>query len=246
MKKSEVLVITALVLILASLFGYDYLLSNEYLSGRYKDPYRNFVTLKFKDFDRADLPSSTTANVRFVQGPFKVMIDTNALRYVTIKQNGNRLQVNTVFAHGNFYNPNPFIVLISCPVIKEINASGIYRSARLIITDTLSGDDWTRRKILIEGFKQDSLVIHQDYGSSVMIENSTINNLTALLGTSKGSGPKILISKSNSFGHANFDLRNKSQLFLSGAKIRTLNYFLADSAKLVVSGDARNLVKSNN
>ena len=31
-------------------------------------PYKDFVTLKFKDFDKLDLPSSTAANVKISTG----------------------------------------------------------------------------------------------------------------------------------------------------------------------------------
>ena len=84
MKTSNKLILAALLLVLISLFGYDYLLKEAYVSGRYKDPYRDFATLKFKNFDTVDIVSSTAANVKFVQGPFSVRIDTNFLSYAKV------------------------------------------------------------------------------------------------------------------------------------------------------------------
>jgi len=43
------------------------------------DPYYGFVTLKYSDFDIADIVSSTAAKLKFVQGPYSVRIDTNAM-----------------------------------------------------------------------------------------------------------------------------------------------------------------------
>jgi hypothetical protein len=48
MKTSNKLVIAAIIVVLLSLVGYDYLLKGAYVSGKYKDPYNTFVGLKFK------------------------------------------------------------------------------------------------------------------------------------------------------------------------------------------------------
>src|SRR5947209_3869211 len=75
MKTSNKLILTALLLVFIFLFAYDNLLKREYLSGNYRNPYRNFIALKFKDFDTVDMTSSTAANAKFIQGPFSIKID---------------------------------------------------------------------------------------------------------------------------------------------------------------------------
>ncbi len=53
MKTSNKFLFAAIVLTLLSLVVYDILLKAAYKSGNYADPYKDFVTLNFKDFDHA-------------------------------------------------------------------------------------------------------------------------------------------------------------------------------------------------
>jgi hypothetical protein len=246
MKTSNKLILAALLLVLISLFGYDYLLKEAYVSGKYKDPYNGFTALKFKDFDTVDLVSSTAANVKFVQGPFSVRIDTNFLNYVKVKQTGKRLQINTVFESGYLYNPKPYILVISCPKLSEVNTNATYRSNNQQVTDTIVREDWKMRQVLIDGFKQNSLAIKQDYGSTVMLANNQIHIINGLIGVSKKSGSKLIIEKSNELGDVTLNIQNKSSLVLNNTLIHNLNYHLADSAKLVLIGSAQNLIKNSN
>jgi hypothetical protein len=246
MKTSNKLILAALLLVLISLFSYDYLLKEAYISGKYKNPYNDFTTLKFKDFDTIDVVSSTAANVKFVQGPFSVRIDTNFIDYVKVKQTGKHLQINTVFESGYLYNPNPYILVISCPKLVKVNVNATFRSNNTQVTDTIVREEWNMRKVLIDGFKQDSLTINEDYGSTVVLANNQIRSINGVIGASKKSGSKLIIQKSNQFQDVNLDIENKSSLLLNDALIRNLNYHLADSAKLVLMGNAQNLIKNSN
>jgi hypothetical protein len=244
MKTSNKLILTALILILVSLIVYDYLLKAEYASGKYNDPYNGFVPLNYKGFDVVDLTSSTAVNVKFVQGPFSVRIDKNALNYTKVMQQGNHLIIDASFERDYLYNPNPYTLVISCPKLNEVNTNATYRSNNRQVTDTIVRDDWRMRQVLIDGFKQDSLHIIQDYGSTVVLANNTFGWVEAIVGKSNSSGSKIIILASNQFGDAKFDIRNRSTFLLNNAAIKTLSYHLADSAKLVLSGTAQNLLNN--
>src|ERR1700710_1972820 len=90
MKRSNKLIVVAMLLTIVCLVYYDFLLKKAYFSGNYKDPYHEFTNLAFEDFDTVDLGSSTAANVKFIQGPFSVKIDNNAAEYVRVSQHGRR------------------------------------------------------------------------------------------------------------------------------------------------------------
>ena len=244
MKTSNKLTITALLLVFISLVGYDYVLKTEYASGKYNDPYYGFVTLKYRDFDIADIVSSTASNVKFIQGPYRVRIDTNAMDYTRIQQQGKHLEINANFKGDYLNNPNPYVLVISCPKLHEVNINATYRSDNKQVTDTIVRDDWRMRRVLIEGFKQDSLRITQDYGSTIVLANNVLGQLNAVAGKSPGSGSKIIVLKENQVGDAKFDIRYKSQLLLGDATIQTLSFHLADSAKLVLSGSAQHLLNN--
>jgi len=248
MKTSNKLIFAALLLLLATLAWYDCLLKAAYVSGKYKDPYSGFVSLKNTGFDTVDLVSSTAANVKFIQGPFSVKIDSNSLGYVRIRQTGKQLQINAVFEGDYVSGRSPYVLVISCPKLSAVNADATYSSNGKLVTDTIVRDDWRMRQVLIDGFKQDSLQISQDYGSTVVLANNHIGSVSAQAGKSAGSGSKLVIMEGNQFQSANIDVFNNSRLLLNNSLITNLNYHLADSAKVIITGKAQNLLnhqKSN-
>jgi hypothetical protein len=245
MKASNKFVCLALLLTLLSLLVYDLLLRAEFRSGRYKDPYRNYAALAFKDFDVLDLNSATVANVKVVQGPFHVRVDKYALDYVKVKQEGKRLQIDVVF-DGNYRgNQNPYILIVSCPKLVELNTGASYRANDQWVTDTIYRADWNMRRVMMDGFTQDSLHISQDYGSSVVLANDHIRSLRAVVGESAGSGSNLVIQRDNRFQEAVLDIEHNSKLELDNAMIDVLKYRLGDSAKLVISGKAQNLLTNS-
>jgi hypothetical protein len=244
MRTSNKLIIATFLLLLLSLFGYDCMLKAAYKSGDYKDPYSDFKSLDYKDFDAVDIVSSTAANVKFVQGPFSIKVGKITLDYVKIKQQGRRLQIDANFEDHYMGNSYPYIIVISCPKLAEISTNASYIANKKLIIDTTVRDDWNMRQVLIDGFKQDSLSISQDYGSTVMLANNTIRSVNAVVGKSPGSGSKFIVLKTNQFQKTNFDIRTKSRLLLNDAIIHTLSYHLADSAKLIVTGAAQGLIKN--
>ena len=243
MKTSNKLIAAAFLLILVSLFVYARLLNAEYISGRYKDPYRDFVTLKFKDFDTVDVNSTSAVNVKFIQGPFSVRIDTDAMDFTKIEQQGNTLKIGAAFKGDYIQNPSRYIVVISCPKLAEVNANAIFKAKDKQIIDTVLRE-WNMRQNLIEGFKEDSLSIRQYYGSSIILSGNHIRTLNAVVGLNPLSFSKIVILNNNLFQQATIDVLNRSKIQLDGKVIKNLKYYLADSAQMVLTGAAQNLMNN--
>jgi hypothetical protein len=245
MKTSNKLIFAASLLLVISLFAFDYMTRLEYFSGRYKNPYKDFATLKLKDFDAVDVNSTSAANVKFIQGPFRVMVDTNALNFVRITQQGDRLQINVAFEHSYVYNPHPYLVVISCPRLSEVSVNAIFTAGNKKIVDTVYREDWSMRQNLIEGFKEDSLSIRQTYGGSIVFSGNHIKFLNAVAGSDVGSGSRIIILKNNTFQNATLDILNRSKLLLDGESIQNLKYHLADSARMTITGASQNILKNS-
>jgi hypothetical protein len=244
MKTSNKYLLAAAVLTLLSLVVYDILLKAAYKSGSYADPYKNFVTLNFKDFDVLDLPSATAANVKLVQGPFSIRMDGNTKDYVQVSQDGKRLRIHAAFEGNYQMNPYRYIFLISCPRLSEVHTNAGYRANNMEVTDTIVRDDWNMRQVLIEGFSQDSLHITQDYGSTIVLAKNHIRSINATIGLSPRSGSNLIIQNSNVFGSTILDIKNNSKLFLDNASIQNLDCRLGDNAKLIVTGKAKNLLNN--
>jgi hypothetical protein len=244
MKTSNKFLLAAAVLTLLSLVVYDLFLRAEFKSGNYADPYKNYVTLNFKDFVVLDLHSSTAVNVKFVQGPFSIRMDEDAKAYVQVRQEGSRLLINASY-DGNYQSAfSQYILLISCPKLSEVNTNAGYRANNSDVTDTIVREDWNMRQVLIDGFNQDSLHITQDYGSSVVLANNHIRAFSAIVGKSPRSGSYLIIQQTNEFVNADLNIQNNSKLFLDNAKIQNLNYQLGDNSKLIVTGKAKNLLNN--
>lgn len=242
MKTSNQFLFATIVLTLASLVVYDILLKAAYKSGNYADPYKDFVSLKFKDFDALDLPSSTAANVKVVQGPFSVRMDEGAAEFVQVNQEAKQLIIKAAF-DGNYRSVfSEYVLLISCPKLLKISVNASYRANNENVTDTIVREDWNMRKVLVDGFTQDSLHITQDYGSTVVLTNDHIRALSAVVGKSARSGSSLIIKDNNAFINAELDIQNNSRLFLENAKIQNLSYELGDNSKLIISGKAKNLL----
>jgi hypothetical protein len=247
MKTSTKLIAAAIFLLLIALFTYDYLLKQEYLTGSYKIPYKNYTLLKFKDFDAADVLSSTAANVKFVQGPYSVKIDADALSYTSVKQIGNRLVITTTFEGEYRYNPYDYILIISAPNLIEVNTTATYKKNKgaQTVTDTIVREDWHMRQVLIEGFNEDSINVKQNYGSTVVFSNNHIRTLNAIVGASDSSGSKLIIQKNNRINQAGINVLNRSTFLLDGNAIHNLKYNLADSAKITFTGSSQNIINNS-
>ncbi len=221
-------------------------LKAEYVSGSYKDPYGNYITLKFKDFDTVDVNSTSAVNVKFVQGPFSVRVDNDALDFTKIKQQGNRLKIDAAFKGDYINNRNPYIVVISCPKLTQVNTNAIFKAGNKQIIDTILREDWRMRQNLIEGFTEDSLSTRQYYGSSIILSGNHIRVLDAVLGLNPRSFSKMVILKNNLFQQATIDVLNRSKILLDGKTIQNLKYHLADSAQMILTGAAQNIVNNPN
>jgi hypothetical protein len=242
MKASSKFLLAAALITLLSLVVYDLLLRAEYKSGNYLNPNRNFLTLNCKDFDTLDLPSSTAANVKIVQGPFSIRMDRDAADFVQIKNEGRRLQISAAFT-GNYQSTSsPFILIVSCPSLSVLNTNASYLSNNTEVTDTIVREDWNMRQVWVEGFNEDSLLISQDYGSTVVLANNHIRAVAATIGKSPGSGSNLIIQDNNEFTYADLDIQNNSKLYLENARIKIPNIRLGDKSKMIITGKAINLL----
>jgi hypothetical protein len=243
MKTSNKLILAALLLLVISLFSYDYLLKSEFLTGSYKNPYKNFITLKFKNFDTINVNSASAANVKFEQGPFRVRISPDASEFTRVSQQHRTLNIDAVFEYSYQNTPDPYILIISCPKITALKASARYGTNGKIYIDTVVRDLWNMRQVLIDGFKQDSMTISQDYGSRVFLSNSSIGALKAVTGLSPESGPQLNLLNNNHFDNITLDIRNRSSVIINTVPKNKFNYRLDDSARIILNGAAQNIFK---
>jgi hypothetical protein len=242
MRTSNKILIAAFILILVSLVFYDLSLKASYVSGAYKNRYRQFISVDYKNFDKIDLSASTAVNIVLEQGPYSVRMEPMADRFVKLSQTNGTLHIDAAF-RSNFENSsNDYVMIISCPNLVKINADARYLAGGRMITDTIASLDFKWRPTVIHGFKLDSLTIEENHAGAIMLSGNYIKSVKAVLGTGKGSGSNMVILNDNHFQNLQLNILNKSKLQLFNADIAHLNYHLADSAKLILSGSARDLI----
>jgi hypothetical protein len=240
MKTSTKIFMGGIVFLVLCIGGYDLLLKKEFLTGRYKNIYSHYTTLQYKNFDALEINASQKASICVVQGPFSIKIDPNTAEYIHFTQNGRNLQMDVQYTAERFYNGDGYRVIISCPYLSSVKTNAFVTLNKQKLIDTVSNDNWNYGKLLIDGFKQDSLIITQDYGSQVILANNNIGLLNAAVGISPLSGARLSILKSNRFDVARLQLLNKSILTLNEAKINHLDYHAGDSTRLIINGAAKN------
>jgi len=243
MKTSIKLLLAAFLVVAIALFAYDKMVIAEYHTGTYKDAFRNYTDLKFKDFDTINVNSISAANVKFEQGPFRVRLCPGGDDFTRLSQDGKTLNINAVFKHAYQNNGYPYILVISCPKIAELKTNARYGTNGGFYIDTVVRNEWNMRKIWIEGFTQDSMVIREDYASRVFLSNNKIGNLNAAIGLSPASGSQLNILEKNQFGSVDLDIGNKSTLLINSVPKNNFKCHLADSARIILTGASQIILK---
>jgi len=242
MKTSNKLIITAALLILLPLIAYDLVLRSVYIKGDYKDPYKEFVTLNYKDFNTIDLSASTAANIILTQGPYSVRMEPRASYFVKVSQTDTKLHIDAVFP-GEYENSNAaYVLVISCPSLKEFNADARYMAGDMAVTDTLASADFKWRPTIISGFNLDTLTITEKHASNIILKDNKIRAIKATIGIGDKCRSNLAIERNNQFQKADLNILNDSQLLLLST-IPNLKYQLADSARLILTGGTQNILK---
>ncbi|RDC64014.1 hypothetical protein [Adhaeribacter pallidiroseus] len=235
LKTSTILLLTAAFILLGSLVAYNMALKTEYNKGTYKDPYRNFVTLNYRDFDQIIINPATEINVKILSGDYKVQVHPFVTDFVQIKKNGQHLQVDLVYPKEEKRQPYGDLVVITCPKLDNLKTNAFYSIQGKKITSTKSWDDNT---VTVQGFQQSAFSLQQDKATAVKLSGNKITRLEAVVGVSTGSSARLNLDKTNHIQEAHLDIRNKSELVIENLNIPKRQYQFSDSARATFTGSA--------
>jgi hypothetical protein len=235
LKTSTILLLTAGFILLGSLVAYNMALKTEYTKGTYKDPYRNFVTLDYRDFNQIEINPASDINVKIMSGNYKVQVHKHATDYITFTKNGSNLQVNLNYLKEEQQQPYGDVIVITCPQLTQLKTNAFYTLNGKKIT---SNKSWNNNLVTVEGFQQPTLSLQQDKATTIKLTNSKLDRLEAVVGVSAGSAAKLELDKTNQIQEANLDIRNKSELVVENLTIPKRQYQFSDSARATFSGSA--------
>lgn len=235
MKNSSKYLLAAVLVLLASLTAYNMALRTEYRLGAYKDPLRGYVDLGFKNFTAVAVPASGVVGIKIVPGPFQVRLDPKATEYVHLRQQGGQLVVTAAFPSNRRYFGPAATVIISCPRLAVLTTDAVYEVAG---EPVIGKNFWNGEQVLVQGFRQDSLMVRADRGSRVELTGNQLGYLGATAGASLGSHTQLQLNSDNRITAADLTLGHQSELKISNIAIQKLRYHVADSAQVTLSGVA--------
>jgi hypothetical protein len=233
MKTSNKLFVAAVALVLGSLATYDAALRAEYHTGHYKDPLYSYDALAFRNFDEVAVPAAGAMNVKVVAGPFGVRVKKEAAEFVHVTQQGERLTVALDYPKEYKWLGRNEAVVISCPRLTALATEGTYTVAGRPQLDQLRAGG----NVLVQGFRQDSLLLRQDRSSAVELKGNTLGGLRVLAGTRPGSEPHLDIAADNHIQTANMTIAHRGHLTLT-TFIPRLHSQFSDSATVTFGGAA--------
>lgn len=235
MKNSSNYLLAAVLVLLASLTAYNMALRSEYRRGDYKNPWRGYVTQSFRDFTEVAVPASNVVSVKIVPGPFGVRLNPGATEYVHLRQQGNRLVITASFPKWRRSFGSAETVLISCPHLAMLSTDAVYESQGKPVTNNNFRE---YEKVLVQGFRQDSLTLRQDHGSCIELAGNELGRLRATAGPSPGSHGLLQLNANNRIAAASLTLAHQSELVLDNVLIPQLHRHFSDSTKVTLTGAA--------
>ena len=233
MKTSNKCLVAALLLLVGSLMAFNTSLRAEYARGTYKDLKRNTAALNFTNFTEVDVQAASTMSVKIVRGPFGVRLNNGAKKAVKISQHGARLTVALAFPTAGESLGGQDVLTISCPQLRRLTTGGTYRVAGKPRTEKAPGN---QRRVRVEGFSGDSLVVRQDLGSQVELANNRLGFLRAEAGVSPGSQSGLRIEQSNRILAVDLSVQHQATLLLEAGGIARHRYQFGDSARVTFGG----------
>jgi hypothetical protein len=237
MKKSNLLLLAAFAILAVSLGMYNVALKNEYATGTYKDPYKNYKPLNLQGFQAIDINAANKVNVEVKPGKFQVWVHERSTDIVRVKLVGNRLQIDAAYPEEE---GNDGSVIITCPSLAEIKTNAYFQ---------VKGKQEQRKissyspPVKVEGFTLDSLQLRQDNASRIRLNKNKIGLLRSTTGISPGAASHLEIGSDNTIQQAYLTVRNKGKLRVESPKIARLQYDFGDSTEVTFSGSAMGMLK---
>jgi hypothetical protein len=250
MKTSTKLMISALVILIISIGIYNRALKAEYLTGNFKNPYRNYKAIAVKDFTEVEINAAKMMDVEFKQGPFAVYKANYSSDTVTFNKVGNKLIVNVdlpekpIESKGytdqdeDRYDYSHEGIIICCPNLKVLKTSNVFLVKGKVLGNFNYNKDskYSHREILIAKFTADSLTLIQNGNSQVVLSASKINNLIM----SADNCASFKVQEGNTITNASLQIKAKAELWLNNISFPKLSYQISDSARVTLYGKSIN------
>ncbi|GAA4300344.1 hypothetical protein [Nibribacter koreensis] len=238
MRKSNLLLGVAVVFFLGCLTAFDFALKAEYETGKYKDRYRDYVTLNLNVFDQVEVNGATQVGYKILPGTPKVRLHQKDKEFFKVRQVGKKLIID--LAHKDNNDGYQGEILIYCPKLTSVASSSTY--TLLGQKQELVWHLYQYNKVMVKGFKLDSLSLLPDHATAIELDSTSIKYLAVKAGATPGSNAKVTLYPNNQIHQAQFDMQHKSQLVLQNVQIPLASYQFSPQAEGTFTGASLQLL----
>lgn len=237
MKTSFKLLTLAIVITFATTAAINFKLRAVYLTGDYKNPDSAYEIREFKDFDSIEIVAANLISARITHGDKFIVKLHEFAQGVRLEQKGSRLIVRVAADINGYYPSSRDVLLIECPVLKEIRTDGRFTvNGKPKIARKNNIRSYQGGRVLLTGFTQDSLSIVMNNFNKVFLRENNLQMLRAEIGVQDSSRSTLDLDRSNKINSADFNVQQSSILVLKDVMIKNFKYNLSDSAQVSLSG----------
>jgi|GEM_PF-1107090 len=248
MKTSNILMTTAVIIILGSLLLYDFGLRDEYQKINKIGVQEYQKTNRFNGYEKADITDFNAINFKAANNIIAkveygekeaVWINKNAKGMVDVSQEGKKLIID-LSAKGKERNYSGYqaSVIIISPEVKQIDAEafGKVRKYKGKYGDSIV-TTYQNNRCYISGFRYDSLLINLAANTYLQLDDNQLKALNATVGDKAGNGT-LVINSDNNIDKVNLDVRGKSTVEVLDLDIKNIKYKISDGAVVTFRGTA--------
>ena len=235
MKKSNILIVLPVVLILTGLIFYNFKLKELYDTKAYKSRYKDMEFTPIPGIEHLDIQSANARNMNIEYGTKEgIWIYKSYRKIIKRAIKGNVLSLDFIAEleeKNTFWSPGIILVTKN---LKSVTTSPGFKDF---------GNNMSQASISISNYHLDQLDLKIAPHVNMSLSNLKVNTLNAVVGNETQDWAQLALNSTVTVNHASFDVPGKGMLDLSNPKIAKVSYHLSDSASVSLSGKALEVIK---
>lgn len=236
MKKSSIMIITAVLVTLGSLTAFNIDVKKVYLSGAYKSRFRDMEFTSLKGIENLDLQNADQMGIEVQYGTKEgIWIHKSVKEQITTNIVGQTLKIGIDKNSKEDGGIGWGRVIIITRKLGKVNTT-----SNLHITQENSYYD---AQVSISGYQEGNLDLQISDGVSVSLSSCKLNQLTANIGDEKYGKADVHMGSDMKINTATFNIPGMSSLTLAAPDITKVTYNLSDSATVTLNGKLVQMIK---
>ncbi|CAH0264608.1 MULTISPECIES: hypothetical protein [unclassified Pedobacter] len=240
MKNSNIMIISAIAIILISLTVYNFTLRASYRNGDYKNPFYGLNYNPVNSVSQIELNSSNKIACYIRQGKKSgIYLSDRAKDKViwSVGQDGLKIDLTDEAKRADFVVYDDDLVIVLNNLVR-ISTKPYFRT----------GEKWEQGRLFghigISGFREDSMDIDLGASSSAVLDSISVGRLNASIGE-QGKGVSSLQLHAGIFDKAVFKIPGAGKLELLDPQITKSEYHLSNAATVSLNGKSLQIIKEN-